>query len=198
MTSLSGEATGGSSRLEAKVKNAVDWRIVAYSTGIAGLFGLGLHLFGGINWFASLAISLFSMIVSIKVAAFRDGESGGFNNSSIVPSNAMIEGLPELPGDGVSVPGSKLKRHPKSVPGDFYVVNGMCLSCGAPHVVAPDLLGWADDEMSHCIWKKQPSTQEEFEQALAAFAASETECYRYAGNDPKVMARLGPDFCDRA
>lgn len=180
------------------MKSACNWRIFAYSTGIAGLFGIALHLFSSLNWFASVAIVFFAMIVSGTVAAFKDDAPSSFNNSSIVPSDAVIEGWPELPGDGVSVPGSRYKRHPQSAPGDVYAVNGMCLSCGAPHAVAPDLLGWADDEMSHCIWKKQPATPEEFKQAFQAFAASETECYRYAGSDPNVIARLGPDFCDRS
>jgi hypothetical protein len=132
------------------------------------------------------------------VATFKNDAPSRLKNSSTFASDAGIEGWPELPEDGVSVPGSKYKRHPQSAPGFFYVVNGMCLSCGAPHAVAPDLLGWADGGIPHCIWKKQPATPEEFEQAYQAFAASETECYRYAGNDPKVIERLGPNFCDRA
>ena len=35
----------------------------------------------------------------------------------------------------------KFTPHPKSAPGDFYVVKGECLACGVPHVVAPDLVG---------------------------------------------------------
>ena len=50
----------------------------------------------------------------------------------------------------------KFRAHPQSAPGDFYVVNGECINCGAPHAVAPDLIGWADSGDSHCIWKKQP------------------------------------------
>jgi len=44
--------------------------------------------------------------------------------------------------------------HPKSAPGDFYVEKGQCLACGVPHVVAPDLVGWADEKIPHCFWKK--------------------------------------------
>ena len=80
----------------------------------------------------------------------------------------------------------RFKAHLQSAPGDFYVVNGECISCGAPHAVAPDLIGWATNvENEHCIWKKQPETPEELEQALAAFDASEIGCYRYAGGDPQ-------------
>ena len=106
-------------------------------------------------------------------------------------------------GSGTLVAGApvdnlrKFQAHPQSVPGDFYVVNQECISCGAPHVVAPDLIGWGEgSESQHCIWKKQPETAEELEQAFAAFDASEVGCYRYAGNDPAIMKRIGLDYCD--
>jgi len=93
----------------------------------------------------------------------------------------------------------KFKAHPQSAPGDFYVVNEECISCGAPHVVAPDLIGWAaGGKHEHCLWKKQPETRQELEQAFAAFEASCIACYRYAGNDPSIMARIGADYCDQA
>lgn len=88
------------------------------------------------------------------------------------------------------------QSHPQSAPGAFYVIHGECLSCGAPHAVAPDLIGWADDAMSHCVWKKQPETPDEWDQAFAAFEASEIGCYRYAGTDPAVAERIGFEFCD--
>ena len=93
------------------------------------------------------------------------------------------------------------ERHPQSAPGDFYVVNGQGLACGAPHTVAPDLIGWADlppGVYPHCIWKKQPETEDEWDQAYSAFLAAEIKCYRYAGKDPQVIARLGEDYCDHA
>ena len=96
-------------------------------------------------------------------------------------------------------PVRRFKAHPQSAPGDFYVVNDECIACGAPHAVAPDLIGWATNvEYEHCIWKKQPETPEELDQAFAAFDASEVGCYRYAGNDPTIMARIGSDYCDQA
>jgi hypothetical protein len=93
----------------------------------------------------------------------------------------------------------RFRAHPQSAPGDFYVVNDECISCGAPHAVAPDLIGWAEvpeGNHDHCIWKKQPTTPDEFEQAVAAFDASEVGCYRYAGADPAIMSRIGLDYCD--
>ena len=91
--------------------------------------------------------------------------------------------------------------HPQSAPGDFYVEDEACISCGAPHAVAPDLIGWSvDDETgtngAHCIWKKQPQTPEEFEQAFAAFDASCIGAYRYAGDNPAVRDRIGSLYCD--
>ncbi len=98
----------------------------------------------------------------------------------------------------------KFESHPKSAPGDFYVINGECIICGAPHLVAPDLIGWSanpgsiDPRYLHCIWKKQPETELEMVQAFNAFAACCVGCYRYAGNDPAVMERIGPEHCDHS
>ena len=78
------------------------------------------------------------------------------------------------------------------------MVNEECVACGAPHVLAPDLIGWAKDtEYEHCIWKKQPETADELEQAFAAFDVSEVGCYRYAGNDAAIMNRIGQEYCDQ-
>ncbi len=64
--------------------------------------------------------------------------------------------------------------------------------------MAPDLIGWASDtDFEHCIWKKQPQTVEELEQAFAAFDASCIDAYRYAGSDPAIISRLGPNRCDQ-
>ena len=91
----------------------------------------------------------------------------------------------------------KFKAHPQSAPGDFYVVNGECITCGAPHAVAPNLVGWAENaEFEHCIWKRQPQTQEEIEEAISAILVSEVGCHRYAGNDPGILDRLGSTYCD--
>jgi hypothetical protein len=86
--------------------------------------------------------------------------------------------------------------HPASAPGDFYVENGVCLICGVPHVVAPDLIGWQDARMRHCIWKTQPETPKEFEQAFKVFEVQEAGCHRYAGTDQSILERIPPEFCD--
>ena len=85
-----------------------------------------------------------------------------------------------------------------STPGDFYVIQDECLACGVPHVVAPDLVEWVDDRESHCRWKKQPATPQEFEQAFAIFAGQEARCHRYAGDDVVIQERVGLEHCDNA
>jgi hypothetical protein len=93
-----------------------------------------------------------------------------------------------------SVP--KFTPHPKSAPGDFYVENGQCLACGVPHVVAPDLVGWTDEKVQHCFWKKQPKTPTELERAIAVLEAQEFGCHRYAGTDPAILNRVLSTYCD--
>ncbi len=67
----------------------------------------------------------------------------------------------------------------------------------APHVAAPNLVGWAESVgFDHCIWKRQPQTHEEIEEAISAVLASEVGCHRYAGNDPGILDRLGSTYCD--
>lgn len=90
----------------------------------------------------------------------------------------------------------KFTPHPKSAPGDFYVVKGECLACGVPHVVTPDLVGWTGEKIPHCSWKKQPETPAEVERAIAVLDAQELECHRYAGTDPEVLDRVSSSYCD--
>ena len=90
----------------------------------------------------------------------------------------------------------KLVPEPTSVPGDFYVENQCCTSCGVPQAVAPDLVGWVDEEKSHCFWKKQPETQAELEHAFAIFDGQELGCHRYASYDPAIQTRIGIENCD--
>jgi len=90
----------------------------------------------------------------------------------------------------------RYNTHPQSAPGDFYVVHNECITCGAPHAVAPDLIGWVDGDTSHCIWKKQPKTAGQIEQAIDAIKASCVGCHRYAGDDPEIIKRIGWSYCD--
>jgi hypothetical protein len=90
----------------------------------------------------------------------------------------------------------KFTPHPKSAPGDFYVVKRECLACGVPHVVAPDLVGWTGEKNPHCFWKKQPETPAELERAIAVLEGQEVECHRYAGTDPAILDRVLSTYCD--
>lgn len=38
----------------------------------------------------------------------------------------------------------------------------------------------------------------EFEQAIMASEASEVGCYRYAGQDRKIISRIGREYCNNA
>jgi hypothetical protein len=63
--------------------------------------------------------------------------------------------------------------------------------------VAPELIGWAENVgTSHCVWKRQPQTAEETEDAVGAVLVSEVACHRYAGDDQQVIDRLGWEYCD--
>jgi hypothetical protein len=94
------------------------------------------------------------------------------------------------------MPAPKLTPHPESAPGDFYVEKGMCLSCGVPHVVAPDLMGWAGNERGHCIWKKQPATPKELDQAIEVLETQKLGCHRYVGDNPDILKRISTEYCD--
>ncbi|MDA0204502.1 MAG: hypothetical protein O3A53_07285 [Acidobacteria bacterium] len=92
-------------------------------------------------------------------------------------------------------PKRKYAAHPESAPGDFYVINDECIICGAPHEVAPDLIAWTEGASS-CIWKKQPATPEELEQAISVIGAACCDSHRYAGSDPEIMSRI-PAYSDQ-
>jgi hypothetical protein len=83
--------------------------------------------------------------------------------------------------------------HPKNAPGDFYVENTECMTCGYPHVLAPDLIGWeldAEGRESHCYFKKQPETPLEVEQAVNAVKGSCCGALCYSGSDREILKRI--------
>lgn len=90
----------------------------------------------------------------------------------------------------------KFTPHPQSAPGDFYVEEGQCLARGVPHTLAPDLVGWTDEKLRHCFWKKQPETPAELERAIEVLEAQELGCHRYAGTDQAILKRISPTDCD--
>ena len=93
-------------------------------------------------------------------------------------------------------PKPKLKIHPSSAKGDFYVENGCCTRCGVPETLAPDLIGGSAGKSEHCYWKKQPETPDEIDRAIAILATQELGCHRYAGVDREILRRIDPENCD--
>ena len=87
------------------------------------------------------------------------------------------------------------KRYSENVPGPFYVEDDLCIACRTPAAVSPNLV---EGNERHCYFKKQPRTLEETEQAIRAVEACCCGAYRYAGDDPDVMARLSPTACDKS
>ena len=93
------------------------------------------------------------------------------------------------------------RPHPLNARGDFYVENTECITCGWPHVAAPDLMEWERDDESreaHCYFKKQPETQYEIEQALKAIEGSCCGALRYRGSDPEIIKKLRDARCGNA
>jgi hypothetical protein len=99
------------------------------------------------------------------------------------------------------------ERYPLNAPGEFYVENGMCITCCAPEHAAPDLMGFFVDpdgsnRQSHCYFKQQPRTEEETRQAIDAIRASCCGALRYGGSDRAIIAALlkagHREICDNA
>ncbi len=91
-----------------------------------------------------------------------------------------------------------LGAYPKNAPGPFYVENQECMICGVPHTVAPDLMAWdtdAENRPEHCYFKKQPTTPEEFSQAIEAIKSSCCGALSYKGSDPEIIKQLRKAGC---
>lgn len=81
--------------------------------------------------------------------------------------------------------------HPANVPGSFYVEDGCCLSCGVWETEAPGLLAWLDDsELPHCHVARQPETDAEFRQMMAAMQVNEVDCIRVHSCKPEWAQEL--------
>ena len=78
--------------------------------------------------------------------------------------------------------------HAQNVPGDFYVENECCTSCGIPFDEAPGNFQY--DDGGSCFVCKQPATPEEVSRMINAIHASEMKCIRYAGTEPDTLQRL--------
>ena len=86
--------------------------------------------------------------------------------------------------------------------GDFYVLDGVCITCGAPEAEAPDLIEHQKSEYGHCYFKKQPETEDEIERAINAVAVSCIAGLRYRGTNENILKKLyeiGEQYqCDNA
>jgi hypothetical protein len=78
----------------------------------------------------------------------------------------------------------------------FYVQPGCCTSCGVPQSVAPDLVGWTNENHLQCYWIKRPENAAELSQAIKLFQTQELGCHRYSGNDPAVLQKLPAEDYD--
>jgi len=77
---------------------------------------------------------------------------------------------------------------PENMPGDFYVEEGCCTSCGMPSTVAPELFAYAPD--GHCYVCKQPSNAIEDQQMIDAFEVQDIGCIRYKGKNRVIQVKL--------
>ena len=81
------------------------------------------------------------------------------------------------------------------------MVNQDCMTCGYPHVLAPDLMVWelnSEGREAHCYFRKQPETLHETEQAVKAVAGSCCDALRYCGSDPEIIQKLKDAGCKEA
>lgn len=92
--------------------------------------------------------------------------------------------------------------HPANVPGDFYVEEGCCITCGVPMEEAPEIFAWAGGpDFSHCVVAHQPHAARAVDRTLNAMLSSEVDCIRYRGADRDIVRRIvemgNQDQCDR-
>jgi len=80
--------------------------------------------------------------------------------------------------------------HRDNAPGDFYVEDGCCTSCGVPETEAPEVFGWAKSDPGNCVVARQPETPESVGRTISAMLNSEVDCIRYRGADPDIARRL--------
>lgn len=78
--------------------------------------------------------------------------------------------------------------HKSNVPGDFYVEDGCCTSCGMPTTEAPDLFEYDAD--GHCFVRKQPTAADEVNRMILAFEVQDIGCIRYRGKNRAIQIRL--------
>lgn len=105
-----------------------------------------------------------------------------------VPRISGLSGRPR-----VSLERTSDRPHLMNAAGPFYVVDTECITCGYPHVLAPDLMGWemnSEGRVAHCYFRKQPETSREIEQAVNAVNGSCCGALRYSGTDSEIIQRI--------
>lgn len=88
------------------------------------------------------------------------------------------------------MPGKPPERVPENAPGDFFVERDRCMQCCVPHAEAPELLNDPTVPFRECYFRRQPASAMEIEHALRAVCVSCMDALHYAGDDPKILARL--------
>src|ERR1041385_3607818 len=86
------------------------------------------------------------------------------------------------------MPSALRSRHYQNIDGPFYVVNGDCMSCGAPEMHAPKLM--SHDSDGHCFFARQPASPHETNEAIVSTWASCCGALRYGGTDEGILIRL--------
>lgn len=82
------------------------------------------------------------------------------------------------------------RREAPDAPGDFYVEDQCCLSCGMPMESAPELFDWLPNDRDGCYVKRQPANPAELTSMILAMHTAELDCIRYAGTDPAIQRRV--------
>src|SRR5258708_6329888 len=79
----------------------------------------------------------------------------------------------------------------ENVPGPFLVHEDYCQICELTVDAAPDLMA-CDDKRGRwsCYFTKQPSTPDEVEQAIKAYAVCCVAAVDYTGDNPVILARI--------
>jgi hypothetical protein len=82
----------------------------------------------------------------------------------------------------------------RAAAGSFYTVPGHCITCGSPHVAAPDLVGWHEEEHPdwafHCIIRRQPATAQDLESMIRAMDYTCISNIRYRGRNVEILTLL--------
>lgn len=84
-----------------------------------------------------------------------------------------------------------IKPHPRNIPGDFFVEDTCCITCGVWELLNTDMIGWdSGPDGSHCFVRRQPVTQREDDVMVEAVVMAEADCFHYQGEDIGILQKL--------